>query len=274
MDSNTKYITNKILNHGLGSKVLKLINLIGMVSLLKKMGYKYEFIYTPLSYEGFGINFNINHLGLYYSKPYTNLKEEYLNVCTRWDNMFKYSGKTINDFEGSDILFLVHADFHSNENNIHLNETDCFNETKNIKEKIKIDFNINNKEDKNYTDIKIHIRRADVNKKLHPDRWLGNEYYLDVIEKLKNKLTSNYKITIYTQKKGFDSTGFEDYNIVYDEETLDNEIWLSMVHSDVLVIGKSSYSYSAGILCDGLVIYPNDGMFHSKLNGWKTIDEI
>jgi hypothetical protein len=272
-----KYITNKILNHGLGSKVLKLINLIGLVSLLKKNNLNYEFIYTPLSYEGFGVNFNNNQLPLYYNKPCKNYREEYLNICNRWDKMFNYTGKTINNLDNvniSDILFLIHGEFHSIENNIFFTDTDTFNETKNIRNQIKIDFNINDKKQKDYTDIKIHIRRGDVNNILHPDRWLDNQYYLDVIEKLKNKFVSNYKITIFTQKKGFDSNGFEDCDIIYDDETLDNEVWLSMVHSDVLVIGKSSYSYSAGILCDGLVIYPSDGMFHSKLNGWKTIDEL
>ena len=46
------------------------------------------------------------------------------------------------------------------------------------------------------------------------------------------------------------------------------------MNSDILLIGKSSFSYSAGILCDGIVIYPSDGMFHPKLKDWKNIYEL
>jgi hypothetical protein len=268
MENNFKYITNAVLNHGLGSKILKLINLMGLVSLLNKINYKYEFIYTPLSYEGFGVNFHNNHLLEYYHKTPSNRREEYIKICNRWDDMINYKGKKIYDVNHSDTIFLVHPSIHN------CTDIDVFNETKNIKQKIKNDFNLTKKSKKKYTDIKIHIRRADVDGLLNMDRWLNNDYYLNVIDKLKEKYKLNYKITIYTQRKSFNPNGFEDYDIVYDDETLDNEVWVDLINSDVLVISKSAYSYSSGILCDGLVIYPTDGMFHPKLNGWKTIDEI
>jgi hypothetical protein len=67
---------------------------------------------------------------------------------------------------------------------------------------------------------------------------------------------------------------FEDFKVVYDDEIDDVQTWLELINSDILVIGKSAFSYSAGILCDGLVIYPSDDMFHTKLNEWKKIDTL
>lgn len=266
--SNTKYISNQILNHGLGSKILKLINLIGMTSLLKKNNYDYEYVYTPLSYEGFGINFYINQLNEYYHKTPINQREEYLKICNAWDNMLNYKGKNIKDVNHSEVTFLVHPYLHN------LTEFDVFNETRDIRSQIKKDFNILGKKEKNYIDIKIHIRRGDVNGIQHMDRWLSDDYFTNVIEKLKGKYKSNYKITIYTQRNSFNSNKFGDYDVIYDDETLDNEVWLSLIDSDVLVISKSAYSYSAGILCDGLVIYPEEGMFHPKLKDWKSINDL
>jgi hypothetical protein len=266
--SNTKYISNQILNHGPGSKILKLINLIGMVSLLKKNNYDYEYVYTPLSYEGFGIKFHNNQLHEYYHEKKINQREEYLKICHRWDSMLNYKGKNINDVNHSEVMFLVHPYLHN------LTEFDVFNETRDIRSQIKKDFNISGKKEKDYIDIKIHIRRADVNGIKHMDRWLSDDYFINVIEKLKEKYQSHYKITIYTQRDSFNSARFENYDIIYDDETLDNEVWSSLIDSDVLVISKSAYSYSAGVLCDGLVIYPEEGMFHPKLKDWKSINEL
>jgi hypothetical protein len=316
------YITNRLLDHGCGSKIHKLIPLIGLVSYLNKLGLNYEFVYSPLAYD-IPYGFEGNQLCHFYHKPITNIIEQYIEVCNRWDTMINYNGKIITDinpnpwnFELGRYNYQLSATYwgggwfgvHQREENgetikstvsfltwpsefpykdindekIKLMtdvEFDSFiyEETVNIKEKIKQDFNIKTTT-KDYTDIKIHIRRHDVHDFQNNNRFNSNEYYLNVISKLKEKYKSNYKITIHTQRQNFNPTGFEEFDIKYDDETLDNEVWVDLVDSDVLVTSKSSYSVSAGFLCDGIVIYDEDDMGMSmrckNLNNWFKIDEI
>lgn len=318
-----KYITNRVLDHGCGSKIHKIIPLIGLVSYLNKLGLDYEFIYSPLSYEG-PYGFESNQLNHYYHKPITNLRDQYLEVCGRWDNMFNYNGKKITEINPvpwntevgqynyalsstywgggwsgvhhreengdvikSTILFLTWpSEFpykeYINDDNVKIMNDSEFDslitsETRNIREKIREYFNIKTTT-KDYIDIKIHIRRHDVHNFQNNERFNDNEYFLNVISKLKDKYKSNYKITIHTQRQNFDTSGFEEFDIKYDDETLDNEVWVDLIDSDVLVTSKSSYSHSAGFLCDGIVIYDDDNMGMSgrskNLYNWFKIDEI
>ena len=264
-----KYISNQILDHGIGSRILKIINLIAYSEFLKNKGFNYEFAYTPLNYEGFGMNFQTNQFWSYHYNVVENLRDEYLSVCNRWEKFLQFSGTVITEVNPNDIIFLVHPKLSGE------TELEVFNYTRLIKTKIKNEiFKIPKKQKKDFLDIKIHIRRGDVDEKHPDDRWLDDNYYLDVINNLKEKIKDNYKITIYTQRKNFNSELYKDYHTKYDDETLDNEVWLDFINSDILVIGKSAFSYSAGILNDNTVIYPTKGMFHPKLNNWKTIDEI
>ena len=48
---NIKYITNQPLDHMVGSKLLKIINLIGYSFYLKSKNHNIEFVYTPLYFE-------------------------------------------------------------------------------------------------------------------------------------------------------------------------------------------------------------------------------
>lgn len=266
MDKNL--ITNHILNHGLGSRVLKMINIFGYVNLLKSKGLDYEYIHTPFSYEGFGKDFNINQLSKYYHKSITNSRIDYLNICKKWDEILNYNGKLIFDYKESEVSPHIHAGFNGEES-----ELECFNHTRKIKNIIKEEFNIPKKEQKDEKIINIHIRRGDVNPEKHLDRWISDDYYLNCVETLLSKYP-DHKVTIHTQRKGFNSDLYKGYKVVYDDEIDDVQTWLELIYSDILVIGKSSFSYSAGILCDGLVIYPSDDMFHAKLNEWKKIDTL
>lgn len=260
------FITNEILDHGMGSRVLKMINIYSYVELLKSKGLDYEYIHTPLSYEGFGKNFNFNQLSLYYHKPLINPREEYLQICRNWDNILKYNGKTVLEFGEANLTPHVFAGFNGE------NSDECFDFTRKIRNQIKDEFNIKRRTDLNKK-VNIHIRRGDVTLGIHADRYSSDEYYLRVINKLK-ELYPDYTFTIHTQRRNFNETLFNDINIVYDDELNDYDAWLELINSDVLIISKSAFSYSAGALCDGLVIYPEDDMFHPKLYDWKKINEL
>jgi hypothetical protein len=265
MDKNL--ITNHILDHGLGSRVLKMINIYGYVNLLNSKGLEYEYVHTPFSYEGFGRDFKHNQLWEYYHKPITNNQIDYLNICKKWDEILNYNGKLIFDYNESEVSPHIHPGFNGE------SELECFDHARKIKNIIKEEFNIPKKEHSDEKIINVHIRRGDVNQTNHLDRWLSDEYYLNCIEILLSKYPE-HKVTIHTQRNGFNNKLFEDFKIVYDDEIDDTQSWLDLINSDILVIGKSAFSYSAGILCDGLVIYPSDDMFHTKLNEWKKIDTL
>lgn len=260
------FITNEILDHGMGSRVLKMINMYSYVELLKSKGLDYEYIHTPLSYEGFGRNFTANQLGLFYHKQVINPRDEYIEICKRWDEVLKFNGETVLEFGEENLNPHVFAGF--NGDDIY----ECFNYPRIIRDDIKSKFNIKNSVNKNKK-INIHIRRGDVTYIAHADRFSSDEYYLNVINKLKS-IYPNYDLTIHTQRRSFNKELFTDIEVIYDDEINDNETWLDLVSSDVLVISKSSFSYSAGVLCDGLVIYPEDDMFHPKLYDWKKINEL
>ena len=64
-----------------------------------------------------------------------------------------------------------------------------------------------------------------------------------------------YELSIYTQKNGFNVKGFEKYKIVYDSDMTDNECWVNMLNSDIIIGGNSAFSTSIGMLTDGIFIH-------------------
>lgn len=260
-------MTNTCLVHGLGSRVAKIIGVMGLVSLLNKKGQNFEFIYTPLSLEH-RCNFNHNELFSYYHKPIINKKKEYTELCMKWDEMFDYRGIKLQEVDENEVVFVQGSGDAYGET-----EKNILEESRLIKSKIKKIFNLEKKTRSDKKNVYVHIRRSDA---IHFDfRWLTDEYYLDVIKKIEAKLgKQNYEIIISTQRKNFNESNFKNYKIEYDDEIPDYISWTNLVNADVLVLGRSSFSYGAGILCDGIVIYPEQGMFHDKLNGWITINEL
>ncbi len=263
-----KYISNETLNHGLGSKILKAITLMGYASMLKDQGEDVEFVYNPLNSET-TLSFNYNQLHCFYHKPITNLRDQYIDICNKWESMFNYKGKKIFEVDRDEVMFLVHP----HKPGEPLDYGPSYNHTRKIRKEIKDLLNIE-KPNTDKKQIIVHIRRADVHPNYPEDRWISDEYYLEVLEVLENKFPSNeYEIQIYSQFN-IDREKFSKYKIVADVDLEDHLAWKNMVNADVLCIGKSAYSYSAGVLCDGVVIYPREEMFHPKLNDWKTIDEL
>jgi hypothetical protein len=82
-----------------------------------------------------------------------------------------------------------------------------------------------------------------------------------------------YDITIYVQKEGFVVTGFEDFNIKYDTDISDNETWVAMVNSDILLGSNSAFSTSVGMLMDGIFIHPTSNNF-TDMTDWLYGNEL
>ena len=118
-------------------------------------------------------------------------------------------------------------------------------------------------------DIAIHIRRGDVKYNKNQERYTSNEIYKEIIKKLRTQFPS-YKITIHSQGSVKD---FAD--LIVDNKvklSLNEDIRItfhSLVTAKVLVMSKSSFSYSAAILNDNIILYMP--FWHKPLNHWKII---
>jgi hypothetical protein len=126
--------------------------------------------------------------------------------------------------------------------------------------------------------ICIHIRRGDISKEEHPNRWDSTLKYINYISWIKTYYP-NLPIIILSQGEAKD---FVDLTETHDDIQLRlNGMPLVdfnfMVQAKVLVLARSSYSYTAGILNENTVLcdaISNNRWFHKPLSKWKTIDEI
>jgi hypothetical protein len=256
-----KYLSNSILKHGLGSKVLKHLVLLGEGLRLMHSGSDIKFVWMPLSKEAFGIDFTYNDL-ICYDAYGRRSREQYIEICDIWDNMLGYKGEKYKDYMCNDVNLCTFPDV----------SIDSYQNTFNYRKEI---LNLLSLPPKVLTDkieVAVHIRRGDVNQTTYPDRWISDEKYLEILSVIKNTLGDMCNITIYTQTASFDFKKYTSYNIVYDNQTKDHEVWLKFVHADILVMGKSAYSYSAGLINSGSVVYIDS--FHTKVNEWVTIGNL
>jgi hypothetical protein len=119
-------------------------------------------------------------------------------------------------------------------------------------------------------DIAIHIRRGDVkfdNIKRHTD----NNFYVKIIQELRNKYPF-YKITIFSEG---DYEEFRDIGLEENCYKLNIDIcetFHSLVCSKVLIMAKSSFSYSAALLNVNTIYYID--FWHKKLNHWLNIESL
>jgi len=121
-------------------------------------------------------------------------------------------------------------------------------------------------------DIAIHIRRGDVSKTREVGRYIDNKFYAEVIKKLKVKYPV-YTITVFSEGK------YEDFNDLGLEEScfkLNTDVFESfhsLVSSKVLIIGYSSFSWTAGLINKNIV-YHYDSYWHKKLDHWISLSSL
>ncbi len=106
--------------------------------------------------------------------------------------------------------------------------------------------------------IAIHLRRGDVSPTQHADRYTPDDKILEFIDWLQNSLqyiSPRPEFHIYSQgsAKAFEAYAQRGCYMHLDDDAL-NDL-LAMSQADILVIAKSSFSYVAGLLNQGLVIY-------------------
>ena len=120
-------------------------------------------------------------------------------------------------------------------------------------------------------DIAIHIRRGDVNLNIHPGRFTSNEYYKKIIDFLKMKYP-NLSITIFSEGNIQDFEDLKGENIFFKLSTCIKETFHSLVKAKVLVVAKSSFSYTAALLNENEIYYQD--FWHKALNHWNMIENM
>jgi len=123
-------------------------------------------------------------------------------------------------------------------------------------------------------DIAIHIRRGDVNEDF-TDRFTENSKYIKLIQALKLKFP-NKKIHIFSEGKIED---FKEFGLNEDNFKLNldvDETFHSLVCAKILIIAKSSFSYSSAILNENVVYYMDDflNFWHKPLNTWLNSESF
>lgn len=120
-------------------------------------------------------------------------------------------------------------------------------------------------------DIAIHIRRGDVNSTKNAIRFTSNAIYIKIIDALKLKYPQ-YKITIFSEGnvKDFAELKLDDIQFRLNEDIL--QTFHSLVCAKVLIMSKSSFSYSAAILNANIVYYTH--FWHMPLNTWLNVDTL
>jgi hypothetical protein len=122
--------------------------------------------------------------------------------------------------------------------------------------------------DDNFLNISVHIRRFNT----HDNgdyAYVEDDYFLNVINHIRNTYEGNKLFHIYSQgnEKLFERYLSNDV-IFHLDETIESTFY-GLITSDILVMSKSSLSYSAGILSDGIVYYLP--FWHKPATKWLTL---
>ncbi|MEP6750118.1 MAG: hypothetical protein ABJB86_20435, partial [Bacteroidota bacterium] len=113
--------------------------------------------------------------------------------------------------------------------------------------------------------IAIHIRRGDVADMKKSDdsnwgqRWLNNDYYLAVLNRVLSALATKKEINIYlfSQGKKEDFPEFRNINNMhYCLDVNGYDSFLHLTYADLLISSKSSFSYKPALISKGIKICP------------------
>lgn len=121
--------------------------------------------------------------------------------------------------------------------------------------------------DKKCLQIACHIRRGDVDSK-DADRYTDNEIIFNKLNELTvvlKQLGINFRIGIFSQGEKADFGKLQDIAALHLNGNIFDDFY-NLVKADVLFMAKSSFSYSAALLSDGIVIY--ELFWHPPLNEW------
>lgn len=139
-------------------------------------------------------------------------------------------------------------------------------------------FNSDNKYDNTPYDWIIHIRRNDIKTNQHSDRYIEYSKYNEIIELIRH----NYKDEIIILSDGDKNEiqkNITDKNILIDTNSNSLQAFCKMVYCKNLVVGWSSFSYSAALYNNNnvykdILLSQSHNYFHRCPNKWKTLHHI
>ncbi len=133
---------------------------------------------------------------------------------------------------------------------------------------------------KDHFNIACHVRRGDIVGVKHPNmemRWQDNGYFVNALTGALKKINTHKPIAIYLFSQG-EQNDFRDFNhfqnIHFCMDMNAQDSFLHMVHADLLITSKSSFSYKPALLNNGIKICPRD-FWHGypSTNDWILADE-
>ena len=122
--------------------------------------------------------------------------------------------------------------------------------------------------DNNYLNVAVHIRKF--NQGDNTDYSHDENYYLNVMNHIRNNYTSEkLKFHIFSQGELENFTNFKSDDIVFHLNESIEDTFYGLVTANILVMSKSSFSYTAAMLSDGIIYYLP--FWHPKASHWITI---
>jgi len=118
--------------------------------------------------------------------------------------------------------------------------------------------------------IALHIRRGDVQLDYNGGRYTSNEFYLTQMQYLsENYVDKDILFHIYSEGVKEEFACFKTHNSVLHLNEDVKTTFLGLIASDVLVQSKSSFSYVAGLLTNGIVYHIP--FWHPPMSKWISI---
>lgn len=121
--------------------------------------------------------------------------------------------------------------------------------------------------------IAMHMRRGDVTRE-DSKRYTSNSFVLSIIKELSSVLSSSGRelvFHIYSQGCSKEFLEIEHSAIIFHLNESPFTTFHHMVSADVLVMAKSSFSYSAALFSKGVIIYLP--FWHKPMKNWIIINK-
>jgi len=125
-----------------------------------------------------------------------------------------------------------------------------------------------------HTHVAIHIRRPMKFDTRTAGATTPNTYYLNIMKHLQTFFLQNQKPLLFHLYSQGDESQFQEFRefpikFHFLEDTF--ETFQGLVFADILVTSESSYSYTAALLSNGMIVYKQ--FWHPPRNGWLIVKE-
>ena len=254
---------------GMGAQYQRIIGIIGIANY-----YNYTYVHNPI--------IKMDHLT---SDDYLGNIEQFFQIINNYSNINSIVYDNIYEEDNPSINTLTNYDNNNKNKNILIKIFFPFNicDAKPIVyEKVMpklrsllIDKNLPFYNNDETIKIALHLRRGDVKLNVNSDRYTPIDDIIKIINLLKNKYI-NCTFYIFTQ---IDETNKNEFDIFNNDDAIKikaNEDQLltmnHLIHADVLVMCKSSFSYIAGCYNKNIIYY--NPFWHSPLSSWINIQNL